>query len=243
METKTCPYCGEMILAAAKKCKHCGEWIETPATTKPEAAPAPAPEPVPKAVQQKTYNSDPVDTDMLSKLCDWTIGLELLSMIYGLISNFTDRYNGRSVVSSIILGIMWIFVLAGLRRFCRERQLPKTPLITLICLTAAGSLFYLITSFIHLEPNEAVLLSLFILLPLLLAYCVMQFIVGLKFCSNYLTRSLGILFMVHGVLAVLILIIEFCLGNEFLIWTSVVDTVLSIAILYLIKRLVINTEE
>ena len=28
METKTCPYCGEEILATAKKCKHCGEWLD-----------------------------------------------------------------------------------------------------------------------------------------------------------------------------------------------------------------------
>ena len=28
-ETKRCPYCGEEILAVAKKCKHCGEWMET----------------------------------------------------------------------------------------------------------------------------------------------------------------------------------------------------------------------
>ena len=27
-ETKICPYCGEEILAVAKKCKHCGEWLK-----------------------------------------------------------------------------------------------------------------------------------------------------------------------------------------------------------------------
>ena len=28
-ETKKCPYCGEEILAVAKKCKNCGHWLET----------------------------------------------------------------------------------------------------------------------------------------------------------------------------------------------------------------------
>ena len=27
-ETKNCPFCGEEILAIAKKCKHCGEWLD-----------------------------------------------------------------------------------------------------------------------------------------------------------------------------------------------------------------------
>lgn len=33
-ETKICPFCGEEILAVAKKCKHCGEWLEDAPITK-----------------------------------------------------------------------------------------------------------------------------------------------------------------------------------------------------------------
>ena len=27
-KTRNCPYCGEEIMADAKKCRHCGEWLE-----------------------------------------------------------------------------------------------------------------------------------------------------------------------------------------------------------------------
>ena len=37
-ETKRCPYCGEEILAVAKKCKHCGEWLETKENEKEKKA-------------------------------------------------------------------------------------------------------------------------------------------------------------------------------------------------------------
>lgn len=37
-ETKRCPYCGEEILAVAKKCKHCGEWLEPKNISKKQRA-------------------------------------------------------------------------------------------------------------------------------------------------------------------------------------------------------------
>ena len=55
--TKRCPYCGEEILAVAKKCKHCGEWLDEntqvsmpqpTAVPEPVCEPAPAPTPEPK---------------------------------------------------------------------------------------------------------------------------------------------------------------------------------------------------
>lgn len=57
METKQCPYCGEEILLAAKKCKHCGEWLEEktaakPVETMPEQPAAPQSESVPKTEQK-----------------------------------------------------------------------------------------------------------------------------------------------------------------------------------------------
>lgn len=33
---KTCPFCAELILAAAKKCKHCGEFLSEQSHAKPQ---------------------------------------------------------------------------------------------------------------------------------------------------------------------------------------------------------------
>ena len=45
--TVACPYCGEQILAAAKKCKHCGEYLDE--SVRP-------PEPAPEVVIEREWS-------------------------------------------------------------------------------------------------------------------------------------------------------------------------------------------
>ena len=60
MEKKTCPYCGEEIMATAKKCKHCGEWLEAEPVESEQTVPQTATIQSQPVVEEPEAESEPV---------------------------------------------------------------------------------------------------------------------------------------------------------------------------------------
>ena len=74
-ETKKCPYCGNEILAVAKKCKHCGTWLDGRGEAK---ASTPA---TPK--QDSPVNDTPIDKSA-KKSSKGKLGKTIISAIVGI---------------------------------------------------------------------------------------------------------------------------------------------------------------
>lgn len=63
-QTKRCPYCGEEILAVARKCRFCGEWLDRPAPP-PEKPKVPCPicgELIDEGLEECPFCHEPLDT-------------------------------------------------------------------------------------------------------------------------------------------------------------------------------------
>ena len=70
MEKKTCPYCGEEIMATAKKCKHCGEWLEAEPVESEQTVPQTATIQSQPVVEEPEAESEPVMSEEDTKYYD-----------------------------------------------------------------------------------------------------------------------------------------------------------------------------
>lgn len=140
METTICPYCGEEIVAGARKCKHCGEWLQDVAPV-PEVVEkpvthldAPIP-PVTAYVRQPEQNvSQPIVINnttvarnsngmgtagfvlaLISALFSWVPGVNLIIWLLGLLFSFIvmfKRPRGLAIAGFIISIIDIIIIVA-----------------------------------------------------------------------------------------------------------------------------------
>ena len=117
-ETIRCPFCGEEILAVAKKCKHCGEWIEEKNTVEEKPSQKDSTElqnSVRGAVEEAKWNEE---------------NSELLA--------------GQALIIAIALGIIFESWWIGLGTFFGLCILLSIPYVgTIVCILLSGFYAYI----------------------------------------------------------------------------------------------------
>ena len=214
METKNCPFCGEEVLATAKKCKHCGEWLETTSATK------------------KIIRSKP-NYVLLSWMCYIAMFVEVISCIQEMGLAKGD-YHIRGLANLIpewfvviCGGFLFVYLLFGLRKHYMLTNADKpNPFIALICLSI---ILYIFNLMMTLATEDAELGITILMIPVLISCCILEFIVGFKLNKrfekdySFLGIGVGIALMLYAVVPVIVMIFGLILSdNEEAPWWSYV---------------------
>lgn len=210
-ETKRCPYCGEEILAIAKKCKHCGEWLEekpereTIKNTITEPKEVHVEEKiVPNADDSEFYRNISLSKTII-QLAFWAavIGL-VITTAHGLISEdngslFDGLRRGRAGRMQLLLNICniipeWIgnvlegggvivMLLAIKEAMSKKSENIKSLFSSYIYATGAVAICYIVVDFVEYEYDAGILgITGFLFVGVQM---ILQIILGLKISNVY----------------------------------------------------------
>ncbi len=143
---KQCPYCGEQVLAVAKKCKHCGEMLDEKLRRQRVAqARAASEEPVPENVEYQShpamFRSHPLGFLLCLVLC--LVGIGFVIFLVWWISNVSTTLTVTNRKTTLRKGILSKYTNEVYHRDVRNIQISQSLLQRIfgagtIALSSAG---------------------------------------------------------------------------------------------------------
>lgn len=198
-DKKICPYCGEEIMAAAKKCKHCGEWLNMENISHLQHSSTP----------QKSIIEQP-------KINVSNAIVYILMVLAAVISAFNLSYESYNleiayeIPTGITLSLAWLIVLT-------------TVIFTIISVSKGKAILQSLRSWIALEVFSlcAPILMLSYIngsdsSPIMIIMCLTAFLgVAVFFLTKYLSgKIIANLYTFGSILYVLLSVIIFLIFKE-----------------------------
>lgn len=201
-ELKVCPYCGETILATARKCKHCGEWLQDGGSTRNATVVAAR-----VSVEPRISNNPPKYKYYRMIFLYWTV------IFLTIFFSTKEVFYGLADLCNVLV---FIYFTVGLKKYAQYKGGCSSAFAWLIVLSAVLLPIDWLIDGLYADGKEGNILIFLAGIGLLLGigYYVALFLIRKRFKTigeSYLVKSLTV-YIIVSIIVNVIMLIEMPLG-------------------------------